>query len=282
MNLAPLLARALGLDSEGRDVKTTTVTVPAAASASVDAGVEVLLRPSIADRERQTVALIGIATRGVLSTDLDITVDADDVQDGVMILPPSLNIDTYIEGSNRGGIKVTIRNRRQVAVPVVLTTRGRVTASTTTLTGAAITTPLSDIGARPNYYDRNASDVSLNWNTGGTGPHAATTRATYTVPAGKKALVESAVVYLQRLVAQSSIGLVSISASVWSAGGSFLYNVAIVTSYTGSGYQAPAAQHQSNIGVLFAGEVLKLISVDYGTDGTVAYDGSVKIVEMDA
>ncbi len=282
MNLAALLGRAMGLDPEGRDVKTTTVTVPAAASATVDAAVEVVLRPAIADREGQTVVLTGITTRGVIPTDLDITVDADDIQDGTLILPPTLAIDTYIEGSNRGGVKVTIRNRRQVAVPVVLTTRGRVTSTQSTLAGAAITTPLSDVGARPDYYDRNAADVSLNWASGGTGPHTATVRAAYTVPAGKKALVEAAVCYLQRLTAQTVIGNVALMVGVYSAAGAFLYNVVALPSYTTAAYQPPITEHQPRIGILFAGQILKIISSDLGTNGTVAYDASAKIVEMDA
>lgn len=65
--------------------------------------------------------------------------------------------------------------------------------------------------ARPSYYDRNAASVSGQY-AATVGPHSATTRFTYTVPAGKKCLIEASFESVTRATAATIAGLVGVYA----------------------------------------------------------------------
>lgn len=78
----------------------------------------------------------------------------------------------------------------------------------------------------PEWYDRNPLQVGNSWLLAGTGVHVPTVRFTYTVPAGRKAMVESIQLFL--LVDAAGVGSASAFAIVQPGGGAgitLLYDI---------------------------------------------------------
>jgi hypothetical protein len=128
---------------------------------------------------------------------------------------------------------------------------------------------------RPHYYDRNPAIQHVIYAATGVAPHGGTSRATYTVPSGKKAIVEAAHVAVTRQTAAAPVGLISFRLTIAGANlGSLYYMRNAVGDYE---------QLTDLTGGLFpAGTAFDLDTTDASTGGTCAYHGGVKIMEFDA
>ena len=139
---------------------------------------------------------------------------------------------------------------------------------------------LQPVSARADFYDRNPKTVTLSYVASGVAPHSATQRATYTVPAGRKARVTTAKIAHIRTTAATTAGLTqayAVLTPVTAAAGN-LYLVQALNGAVGAGDELNA-QGQA---VLLAGDTLALYTSDVSTGGAVNYDLYLHLTEFDA
>lgn len=134
--------------------------------------------------------------------------------------------------------------------------------------------------ARPTYYDRNSIEGSLNYQAYAVAPHADTTRWTYTVPAGKKAYVDSANAIVYRFTAATGVSLVNSRLVITPSGGSatLIVFAHIETNVVGDN----ARQNLAGSLLLLSGSTFRGITVDSSTGGTVDYVAAAHYIEFDA
>jgi len=135
--------------------------------------------------------------------------------------------------------------------------------------------------ARPEWYDRNpASKCDQYQNT--LSPHGQTVRLTYTVPAGKKAMVELLQADVFRRTVATTAAYPSSSWNLTPSGESIKY---ILLSTLTPEQNAIGDKDYRELGAtlaLFPGDKVEGITVDGGTGGTAMYYLSYKITEFDA
>lgn len=131
---------------------------------------------------------------------------------------------------------------------------------------------------RPAYYDRNAFARTDEY-TATVGPHGFTQRFTYTVPSGKKGILEFGYVYIQRVTAPGVAGL-------------YLAHVQCVSS--GIQLRTPIIENNSAVAglgiqtllpmslTIYAGETIAGQTVDFSTGGTVQFSLQAKSTIYDA
>jgi hypothetical protein len=134
-------------------------------------------------------------------------------------------------------------------------------------------------GARPNYYDRNASAINLLYDAGGIVPHVITIRATTTIAAGKKALVEQQSLYMIRQTAPIIHGLAFATIYVTAAGTDTALGRASIASAVVHTTSSVVIASQAT---LYAGETYRLETLDASTDGTILYTIAMKGTLFDA
>jgi len=134
--------------------------------------------------------------------------------------------------------------------------------------------------ARPAWYDRNPTSIQKLHADAGRSPHSETERWTYTVPSGKKALIESLYIKIMRATAASSAVLVLAAVQLGLGGGTNYYHWIAALRTNNVGDKDDIIIGQSII--LNAGDVLRAISSDSSTGGTVDYYILAKITEFDA
>jgi len=135
--------------------------------------------------------------------------------------------------------------------------------------------------ARPDWYDRNPIPTNLYWDAE-TGPHAATERWTYTVPSGKKALVEVLQCVVKRTVAATTPLTPYTRISYTPSGGT---ERSLLTAILLSAENAVKDKMESGIGAtltMFVGDRIRAMSADAGTGGTCFYLAAGKVTEFDA
>lgn len=134
--------------------------------------------------------------------------------------------------------------------------------------------------ARPTYYDRNPVAKAFTYDAAAVAPHAQTTRWTYTVPAGKKAQLQTSTFMLERDAAAAPAGYTRSQIVYTPSGGG---NFAIyVVEFVNAGVDA---NRSSNIGLgmtLLAGDQLISQTQDGSTGGSVAYVVGSTLQEFDA
>ncbi len=134
------------------------------------------------------------------------------------------------------------------------------------------------IQGRP-FYDRNASYNGLAYNVTGLAPHAFTSRATYTVPVGKRALVTAFGFYWVRTAAAAPAGIVRVWGIInWVANYGAICNLA-------TNLNAVNDTKEVNFPCeiwLEAGMTLQLATEITGTGGTSSFWLSATYVEFDA
>lgn len=136
--------------------------------------------------------------------------------------------------------------------------------------------------AREAYYDRNPLTIALSSQVAATVPHSATVRETYTVPAGRKAYLESVQCSIVRRTAATAAGRpMAYCALIPSGQGSSTPLQAFLDLS-----QNVAADRQdltlSSSMQLGAGDRIDLATLDDSTGGTVAYFLAAKLTEFDA
>jgi len=133
--------------------------------------------------------------------------------------------------------------------------------------------------ARPAWYDRNP--VSRNgYFAGASGPHAITTRLTYTCPAGKKAILEVMQARVDREIVATTPNYAQAIFEFEPAGGTAYYLLAarILTNNVGDKERAELGGNLT----MYPGDVLRGRTVDVSTGGQCAYQLSYKLTEFDA
>lgn len=135
--------------------------------------------------------------------------------------------------------------------------------------------------ARPAPIDRNALNKIGQFETGATAPHAQTTRWTYTVPAGKKAVAQGGAMSCRRVTAAAPVGMVTVT-TVYTPVST---GVAATESIIQLGTNNVLDHAESNLnptGDMLAGDIESATTQDEGTGGTVSYKVNRKIFEYDA
>lgn len=134
--------------------------------------------------------------------------------------------------------------------------------------------------ARAAPYDRAALEIGRRFFSAGIGPHASTQRFTYTVPAGKKCLVESVqAMYLRETVA-APVGLFSALVQV-----NLLAVTAIDLATTISLNNTVGATDRAIVApqsTIIATSLLQAFTADAGTGGAVTYLLTAKALEFNA
>lgn len=139
---------------------------------------------------------------------------------------------------------------------------------------------LTSGSARAAWYDRSPATRADGYSTGAVAPHSATVRVSYTVPTGKKALVELILTSLERDGAPGAAGAAAALARVTPGTGS---QIAILISRDQSAtVGAQKVQSLAGSFTLKAGDLLELVTVDGSTTGTYQYDLASKVTEFDA
>ena len=133
--------------------------------------------------------------------------------------------------------------------------------------------------ARPAYYDRNATSYIGAYVVGGVAPHAATTRTTTTVAAGKKLLVESLTMYVNRDSVAAPVGTVFILPQVQASPSNLYLTRLLHTSNVANSTTSAAATTQFTI---YAGETFFVDSLDTSTGGSITYVVGAKGTTFDA
>jgi len=131
--------------------------------------------------------------------------------------------------------------------------------------------------ARAAYHDRNTSDATVWTQQVAIGPHGVVSRYTYTVPAGRKALVASAYARWRRVTVAAPVGKITLFLNQGVGSGmnadihNLLNTVDAIESISGPGglFMGPASGVVCNTG-------------DLGTGGTCDYSATHFITEFDA
>lgn len=131
--------------------------------------------------------------------------------------------------------------------------------------------------ARPTYYDRQAEAIVTSFSDG-YAPHATTTRATYTVPAGFRAFIESLIGAAQNGSAPSNVGINLVIMTFQPSGGSEA-NV-FYHSHTNTAEQTFSQNTMNTFGYMGAGDAVRLKTVNTDTGGTCTLIGTIKTIEF--
>jgi hypothetical protein len=139
----------------------------------------------------------------------------------------------------------------------------------------------SQVVARPAWYDRNPNSQawSISYNQG---PHSESTDVQYTVPSGKKAMVEILQALVIRTTAATTPGSPTAAWKLTPNGASIkmIINCGLDTSEN-----SPKDKLSLSIGstmMMFPGDKIQSSTLDGGTGGTCTYILNMKITEFDA
>lgn len=130
-------------------------------------------------------------------------------------------------------------------------------------------------GPRLEWYDRNPQLTRLAYNVGAVAPHAATTRATYTVPSGKKAIVTTVSLQVLRESAAAPVGL---SGCLFGQAGGTSGTAYMLKNNVGDSQTL----YLGTTALVAAGEDVTISSVDLSTGGTHRFSMFVSVVEFNA
>ncbi len=118
------------------------------------------------------------------------------------------------------------------------------------------------------HYERGAAHVLKSYHDALVGPHASTTRWSYTVPTGKYAYLNSVFVYMMRDGAPTTASYADARVLVTS-GANSAYVVWVTQLQGTSGVSTQGSA--SDVGVFLPGTVISAETVDSSTGGTYLY-----------
>ncbi len=131
--------------------------------------------------------------------------------------------------------------------------------------------------ARPVYYDRNPLTNRISYVAGSVAPHGSTSRATYTVPTGRKAFVSLIQGELLRQTAAAPAGDAQFIVRDLTGGAHYLTQD-ILTNGVGDKAQAVMGANMT----MLAAEVIQILTGDGSIGGTFYYSITAQSVEFDA
>lgn len=130
------------------------------------------------------------------------------------------------------------------------------------------------------WYDRSPRPISLSFGLGVTAPHSNTTRASYVVPASKRAIVTGATLTVMRSIAATTPNILYVALLYKVSGGA---DIEIARAMLHSNV---VSMVKTNALALFfpmgAGDTLSLVTVDGSTGGSAEYSGSCGVTEISA
>jgi hypothetical protein len=134
--------------------------------------------------------------------------------------------------------------------------------------------------SRPAWHDRNPIQQLLWYNVNGTAPHSATQRWTYTVPTGKKAMLEALDGLICIVTAATTASRRKIYVRLTKSGGGSadIMNLQILTNSVGDVQTKTLGTSL----LMLQGDSLTGYTADESTDGTVDYRLMAKLTEFDA
>lgn len=126
------------------------------------------------------------------------------------------------------------------------------------------------------WFDRNPLEVNLSYNSANVAPHASTIRSTYTVPVGRKFLIDTARVLAMVETVATGRGRPGIYVQLSS-------NLYVVFALLLTNLVGDSKNEIIGSGItLLAGDTVSLITSDNSTGGSLTYVGSLHGVEYDA
>lgn len=134
--------------------------------------------------------------------------------------------------------------------------------------------------SRPAYYDRNPTIGHISYEDVGIGPHSETIRGTYTVPTGKKAVIESIWIEITRFEVATSAGR-TFGRVMYSTDGAVWKSIARAEVVDRTMF-AKATFYGQNLGILDTGQSLRFTTFDGSTGGYCSYAIIVKLQEFNA
>lgn len=136
---------------------------------------------------------------------------------------------------------------------------------------------------RPAYYDRGAANTLLAYTATAVAPHAATVRATYTVPTGKRAYIDSARVEIINQTPAAGGGIAFLTVNLNSATEGTNVMCGHIQDRVGGTWATGfwVSQVVGAIGLIVAGDTVRIISSDGAATGNANYRAFSKIAEFD-
>lgn len=132
--------------------------------------------------------------------------------------------------------------------------------------------------ARLHYYDRSPINRTFVFAIAATAPHAYTVQWTYTVPAGRKAMIDSIQAYIRRVTSATTLGP-ALCGIGYTGLGLVYFDFVRAGIYNNDLWvfdrSGPAAG-----GVVLAGDIIDGWTLDLSTAGTVNYNVGAKIFEF--
>lgn len=135
------------------------------------------------------------------------------------------------------------------------------------------------VPARPEYFDRNASNKTISYVVGLANPHTTTLRAEYVVPAGKKAMLDTIMLFWRRIDIPTISGEAILEVRYEPSGGVVCYFV--FKSLSQPEQLATYTEMWSDLGVLLPGDAIRFYTTDTSVGGGCSYMFTAKILEFD-
>lgn len=132
--------------------------------------------------------------------------------------------------------------------------------------------------ALPAYFDRNPQAEHLYYSDTGVSPHSLTVRATYTVPANKKAIVSEIYLAVMRYDVATTYLVPAIFVRYTPSGGTARF-IASASRHDNKRWEWTKI-HLTNVLIMEEGDKLELLTEDGSTGGTCQYHGNVCIYQF--
>ena len=139
---------------------------------------------------------------------------------------------------------------------------------------------MAAISELPTWFDRNPKNIIKGYSQT-VGPHTHVHRWVYTVPAGRMAFVESAILWIFRDSATTTDGDVNNWIALTVKGGQpevGLLGIRLASKDRGAYVSEVIGQAM----ILLAGDKIEGITADENDDGTINYHNTIKVTEFDA
>ena len=132
-------------------------------------------------------------------------------------------------------------------------------------------------GSLAPYWDRSPTVIIQNSDLTAIAPHGLANRSSYTVPTGKRTMIDSVTAGLEQETLATTAGFAR-SSVVYQETGDLRYLVQAVTYEVAAGTRDH--WHLSQCGLMLAGEVIRIRTIDGKTGGTMAYHAHFKLLEF--
>lgn len=135
------------------------------------------------------------------------------------------------------------------------------------------------VGRSSEMLDRNPTTFGKYYEATGVAPHILTGRGTYTVPAGKRAIITSVMLGATRATAAAPLGEVDINFKINPGG---LTQYVLKLKHINNTVNADLARYMGCQLFMEAGDVAEITTIDTSTGGTMDYYAGFTYTEFDA